>query len=844
MALQLAAGVALPLATGPAGAAVVANEALAPDRRDQLFDRDWRFFLGDGARFAAKDFDDRSWRRVELPHDWSIEDQTPSSPATNALVRTVDTAPLWERISDPPKDIGPFSGGPTTLGAGDRSAGAQNTGYTIGGVGWYRKTFRLPPLTTDAAVELVFDGVYMNAEVWLNGRSLGEHPYGYTPFGFELTPHLDRTGENVVAVRVANLGRNSRWYSGSGIYRHVRVNVTRALRFARWGIAISTPLVSDALATVEVRAKVEALAPGAMFAARVHAPDGKVVAERRTPAEAETRIKLQVPHPRLWSPESPQLYRLECELLADERRVDRMSSAFGIRRVEIDARNGLRINGAPFKLRGGCIHHDNGLLGAVAIDRAEERKIELLKARGFNAIRTAHNPPSPALLDACDRLGMLVMEEPFDCWRVGKNPDDHHLYFDQWWREDVTAMVARDGNHPSVILWGIGNEIPETGKPDGVETGRMLAAELRRLDPTRPITQAINTSNGPDVTDADGRPNQAATQFLDIVGYNYKLEQYEPDHARFPERVLLGTESYPRDVDAIWRLTDASPYLIGDFVWAAMDYLGEAGCGAPVLSGDHLFPTYPFFGCYEGDIDLIGQQKPQSWMRDVVWGLSPLEVGVQRPLPAGSSELTSPWGWRDELQSWTWPGAEGQTLKVRLYTRGDRVELALDGRKLGEKTLIESDMSMAEFEVAYTPGRLTATAFRGGREISRKTIETVGAPAALRLRPDRTRIQAHRNDLAFVVLEVLDEHGRVVADAVEVFEVGLSGPAELAACGNANPRGLASFRQPVAKTWHGRALAIVRPIGGVGPVVVEARAKGLKPATARIQIQAAQAGAP
>ncbi len=829
--LQLTALTAvIPVAPQLAFASPAAAEVIVADRRDQLFDQDWRFFRGDGEHLSEPVFDDGGWRRLDLPHDWSIEDLTPDSAAVNAVSHEADTAPIWQDTKSGPRSIGPFD---ALL-----SAGGASTGYTVGGIGWYRKRFRLPALAANARVEIVFDGAYMNAEVWLNGQRLGARPYGYSPFAFDLTPHLDRSGENVIAIRVTNLGRNSRWYAGSGLYRHVRLNITRALRFRLWSVSVTTPSVSKDAATVQVRAELDGVVPGARLAARIRDASGRIVAEIRAPASAESVTTLRVAQPKLWSPAAPDLYQLECELLDGEGSTDRLTTSFGIRRIEIDAQSGLRINGQPYKLRGGCVHHDNGLLGAAAIDRAEERRVQLLKARGFNAIRTSHNPPSPGFLDACDRLGMLVLEEAFDCWNRAKNPDDYHLNFEGWWREDLAAMVRRDGNHPCVILWSIGNEIPEAAKPEGVATAKMVAGELRRLDPTRPITEAINGSKGPDVTGPGGLPDSAATQFLDLAGYNYAVSSYEPDHTRFPNRVMIGTESFPKEVDANWRLIEQRPYLIGDFVWAAMDYLGEAGSGKSWLTPNQFtyLAEFPWFNAFSGDLDLIGEQKPASLLRDVVWGVSPLEMAVQRPLPEGHEERTSPWGWRDELQSWTWPGAEGRVLNVQVYTRGERVELELNGRKIAEKTLTDADKSTASFPVSYEPGRLVATAFRGGRPIGRRSFETAGPAAALRVRIDRTKIAANRNDLAYATIEIVDGQGRLLPDAVAVVEVALSGPAELAALGNANPRGVASFRQPVAKSWHGRALAILRPTGPAGAAILEVRSMGLKGAVQQVMI--------
>ena len=829
--LQLSASAAIwPFAERAlAATTVVRPEELVADRREQPFDGNWRFLRGDGEGLASSSFDDSAWRSLDLPHDWSIEDLPRSSPKLNTRIRDVDTAPIWQKVKNTPRLIGPFDA--------ELNARGGPTGFTVGGVGWYRKRFTLPLLAPDARAEIVFDGAYMNAQVWLNGVLLGGRPYGYSPFAYDLTPHLNRSGENILAVRVANLGRNSRWYTGSGIYRHVHLNITRALRFECWGLTVTTPTVMSAAATVSIAARIQGPLAGAMMTTRIKDQVGRIVAEALRPVDKEANTTLQLTKPRLWSPESPNLYQVECLLHAGDQQVDRMTAPLGLRRIEIDPASGLRINGKPYKLRGGCIHHDNGLLGAAAIDRAEVRKVELLKERGFNALRTSHNPPSSALLDACDRLGILVMEEAFDVWKRGKNPDDYHLYFDGWWKQDLAAMVRRDANHPCVIIWSVGNEIAERLEPEGVATAKMLADELRRLDPTRPVTQAINGSNGPDVTGPGGKPDQAATQFLDISGYNYKTADYQKDHARFPERMMVGTESFPSELDAVWRLIERSPYVIGDFVWTAMDYLGEAALGRTGLASDTVgHDEYPWFAAYCGDVDLIGQQKPQSLARDVIWGLSTVEITVQRPLPEGKREEPSYWGWKDELQSWTWPGAEGNPLNVKVFTRADRVRLELNGRVVADKALTPETSSMAQLPVPYEPGRLVVTAFLAGRQIGRRVMETVGVAAALRLKVDRPRIAASRNDLAHVTVEVVDATGRLVPDAVHVLRASLTGAIELAAFGNANPRGVASFRQPVAKTWHGRALAIVRPTGRKGTATIKVEAEGLKSARARIAL--------
>jgi beta-galactosidase len=828
--LSAAAGAVSSTIAGAAFAApsLAPSEGLKGDTRAQRFDADWRFHRGDGAGFGEQSYDDAGWRQIDLPHDWSIEDLPGSDPNLNGVIGDADTMPLWQKVTKAPRLAGPFDARLNDNQGLAHSASGGPTAYTVGGIGWYRKHFTLPPLAADSRVELEFDGVYMGAQIWLNGTIVAEHPYGYSPFVADLTPHLDASGLNVLAVRVANVGRNSRWYSGSGIYRHVRMNIVRAARFEQWGLTVTTRIITSLAATVNVVARTVDAPPGSTLTTRIRDETGKVVAQGSGAVDAI--MQLQLARPRLWSPERPALYEVECLLVVGGRTLDRMTAPLGIRRIEIDAENGLRINGKPYKLRGGCIHHDNGLLGAVAIDRSEQRKVELLKARGFNALRASHNPSSPAFLSACDRLGILVIEESFDMWRVSKNPDDYSLYFDGWWKQDLAAMVRRGANHPCIFMWSIGNEIPERGEADGVKTAKMLAEEVRRLDPTRPLTQAVPASAGPDVARSDGKPDQAAFQFLDVAGYNYKLSSYERDHAKFPERVMVGTESFPRDVDKVWALTERLPYLIGDFVWTAMDYLGEAAIGRTGLSGDKPGEAeYPWFGAGCGDIDLTGQQRPQSLCRDVVWGLSPLEIAVQRPLPEDKREVPFLWGWRDELQSWTWPGAEGRKLSLSVFSRADRLKVELNGRVVADQPVEFGKGTITQIDIPYEPGKLIVTAFAQGRQIARRGLETAGDPAAINLIVDRKRITSGRDDLAYVTVEIFDKSGKLVPDAVHVLQAAVSGPVELVALGNANPRGVASFRQPVAKTWHGRALAVLRPTGGSGVATISIESEGLSP---------------
>ena len=858
--LAAQAGEAAQTSTGRSGAVVAAG------RRDQPFDDGWRFFRGDAPGAERPEFNDSSWRMLDLPHDFSVEDLPPRSSDTNG------EGVLWG-TSVLPTRTGPFD---TEL-----SAGGRDTGWFVGGTGWYRKRFSAAAIPAGSQVEIVFDGVYMNSDVWLNGTLLGNHPYGYTAFAYDLTPGLRREGENVLAVRVRNEGRNSRWYSGSGIYRHVRVNTTGSVRVPLWSLSVTTPEVSKDRAAVKVAVQIENRAASAQDVSvriRLLDPNDAVAGSRDVrqslAAGASVGIEETIPvvAPRLWSVGSPQLYRAEVSLLVAGNVADTAATSFGIRTVEVDAERGLRINGEPVKLRGACLHHDNGLLGACAIDRAEERRVELMKAHGFNAIRTAHNPPSSSFLDACDRLGMLVMDEAFDQWERQKNAQDYHLHFADWWQRDVSAMVLRDRNHPSVIMWSIGNEIPERAEPRGVELAKQLTAWIRTLDPTRPMSAGINGVGG----SGGGEKLDAAFQFLDVGGYNYMPNLYKLDHTRHPRRVILGTESFPRAAYPSWRPVEQFPYVIGDFVWTGMDHLGEssignaqlnspgrapgggggtgaprpgvapgaAGAGAPggasaaqgpaapgtfgaMMAGgsSSISLPFPWFNCYCGDIDLIGQPKVQWFHRRVIWGLSTLEMAVQRPVPEGRTEAVSMWGWSDELRSWTWPGSEGKTLKVRVYSSGDQVRLLLNGKEVGIKPVSPETELKAEFDVPYSPGELKAVAMSSGRPIAELSFKTVGKPAKLRLTADRASIRRDRNDLSYVTVEVIDQAGELVPDAVVPVSLSVSGPAELAAAGSANPKDVWSFRRSRPKTFHGRCLAILRSKGLAGAATLRARGR-------------------
>ncbi|WP_346859656.1 glycoside hydrolase family 2 TIM barrel-domain containing protein [uncultured Draconibacterium sp.] len=781
--------------------------------QERLFDYGWSFKLDTISSGPENpDYDVSGWRRVNLPHDWSNEDVA---------------------VQIPDSIVGPFS---------RNSPGGTFDGFTFGGTGWYRKSFVLSKEDEGKKVFIKFDGVYMNSDVWINGHHLGNHPYGYTPFNYELTPFLKSVGEsNVLSVRVKNEGKNSRWYAGSGIYRDVKLVVVNPVHIDLWGLYLTTPQVSEMQATVNLTTTI--VNTGGRdekldLKLKVRDSKGEIVATKVSRFELgvndtiDVTQTLTIEKPLLWSAESPNLYTAEISLIKKEKGVDKVAVSFGIRNIQISAKDGLLVNGKPTLLKGGCIHHDNGPLGAVSIEAAEERKIKLLKESGFNAVRMSHNPPSKILLEVCDRLGMYVIDEAFDAWEKTKFTDDYHLYFENNWNKDLTAMVLRDRNHPSIILWSIGNEIRERASERGLEITQMLKNRVKELDSSRMVTEAVC-----DFWDARRTYNweehtPAIFDILDVGGYNYMDEKYLADHAKYPDRIMLGTESYASKSYEIWQMMQKYPYLVGDFVWTAMDYRGEAGCAnTGFIKGNQkkIFVQWPWFNAFCGDLDFVGHKKPQSYYRDVVWDRSQIEMMVQKlEVPEGMRYYVNNWGWPDELKSWTWPGSEGDTLQVRVYTKSKLVKLELNGKLMAEQAIADNSIT-ALFNVPYQPGTLVAKAYENGKEVSSTILKTVGKPAAIQLIADRTTIKANRNDLAYVSVEIVDTKGNLVpyADDIEI-KYTITGQGEIAGVGNGNPKDVSSFQQPKKKVWHGKGLAIVRPNGPAGKIKLTAKAKGLK----------------
>ncbi len=787
--------------------------------RDRLFNTEWRFIrdsLPEGTEQPG--FDDTGWQMVDLPHDWSM-------------------APLRGTNED---QVGPFS---------KKSPGGTATGFVLGGTGWYRKHFTLDKHDQNKSVILGFDGVYMEATVWVNGKQAGTHTYGYTPFWFDITSLLNPAGtENVIAVKVDNPGRNSRWFSGSGIYRNVHLTLVDPLHVAVWGVYVTTPYVNKDSARIEFEVKTQydpKQLDTVKFRATIIGTDGQIAGTKEghfpvtTNGEIMLHFRINVNRPAFWSPGTPNLYQAEVSLFDDDRMTDRYVQPFGIRTFSVSAATGLLLNGESLELKGGCMHHDNGLLGSAAFDRAEERRVEIMKANGFNAIRTSHNPPSKAFLDACDRLGMVVIDETFDMWERPKNPEDYHRFFRDCWKKDVEAMILRDRNHPCIFFWSIGNEINERGDTSGVRIGKSLISFIRELDTTRAFTNAIC-----EFWDHPGRTWEAtepAFALLSVGGYNYQWQRYETDHKKFPDRIIMGTESVPMDAFDNWNQVLKNSYVIGDFVWTGMDYLGETGIGntrytTPDQQGANVM-TWPWYNAWCGDIDITGHKKPQMYYKDVIWGNSPVEMNVHAPVPEGLVERISYWGWPDEYPSWNWKGNEDKPLQVSVYSSGTSVRLELNGRVIGEKETSEATKMKAVFEVPYEPGELRAVELKDGRELAVKTLKTTGDPAGIRLTSDRNPVKADRIDLSYITIEIVDEFGQVVTDAVIPVTLILSGNGELVGSGNAGPDDMASVGNTLVKTFRGRALAIARPFAKAGTIILKAQSGNLKEGAVEVEVR-------
>jgi beta-galactosidase len=785
----------------------------------------WKFHRGDVAAAETTAFDDAGWRSVDLPHDWSIEGNGPGS----------SPSPHDQATPDGP-----------------------SVGYLRGGIGWYR--LHVPPSAPvdDPGAELVIDGAQQEADVWVNGTHVAFQPHGYIPIRAEIGKLLTPGHDNVIAVRVVNPEANSRWYSGAGLYRQARLRYHGATFIPTWGAQVDTLWISAPRAQLQVRVTVQnddAVGRDIAIQCRLTSPSGQASEHpcgviRLAAGQREVvNTTIELAHAELWQPDAPRQYAAEFSVVENGRTLDTLSTRFGVRTVHVDAERGFLLNGQPLKLRGACLHHDNGILGAAAFPEAELRRVRLMKENGFNAIRTSHNPPSSAFLDACDREGLLVIDEFADSWELPKKQNGYQRYFDRHWEADFSAMLHRDFNHPSVVIWSIGNEIPERFSGAGVQIAKRLVDLVHRVDPRRPTTNAINTIwEDPNLAER-WKGNHGALGVLDVGGYNYTWREYRADHAASPRWVMAGTESYPKEAYEIWREVDALPYVIGDFVWTGMDYIGESGIGHTTYIDAKADPSstgpkdwesspWPCWISWCGDLDITGVKKPQSYYRDVVWGRSPLELAVHEPVPEGKQEKVGAWGWPAERLSWNWPGQEGRPLQVSVYSRAKRVTLALNGRLIGDQTIDPAQGITAHFTVPWTPGTLTATAYDGAQVVATKALRTTGPAAHLRLEPEARALRADREALLFVRIAVVDANGAVVPNATFPLTCAVEGAAELSALGSGDPEAVDSLVDPTTRTFRGQALAILRSTGKPGPVRLTVSSTGLDAATLEVKADA------
>lgn len=753
----------------------------------QLFDSGWQF-TRNGKTIA-----------VDLPHDWDIYE------------------------------------------APDPSSGATGTGggWFQGGVAEYSKTFVLKRLAPHT--ELYFEGVYERADIYVNGNQAGHHDYGYTSFAVDITPYLV-LGRNEVVVNVDNSHQpNCRWYSGSGIYRHVWLEESSDVHFAPHqgpGISVVTLGVADGKAQLRIKATMVnekgGFRDGLVFTARVGDQSEQVNIKFLDQYRRMSSVAfLYIAQPRLWTPEKPEMYTAHLTLAQDDGTVlDEMDVPFGIRTIEYDAKQGFRLNGQSILINGACLHHDDGVLGAMAFDDAEVRKVRLMKEAGFNLIRTSHNPPSPAFLAACDTLGMLVIDEAFDGWRSEKNPHDFHLFFDAQAEQEVHAMVRRDVNHPSIIAWSIGNEVIERKDLRVVTTARRLKAAARSIDTSRPVTEALCA------WDNDWEIYDPHAEVLDIVGYNYMIHKHASDHQRDPQRVMWQTESYPRDAFSNWALVHDHPYIIGDIVWTGLDYLGESGIGRYYYEGERPGEHYvaggqpDWHGAYCGDVDITGWRKPISHYRQILWQTSPsLYMAVREPNGYRGTIKETAWSVWPTWESWTWSGWEGKPIDVEIYTKAPEVKLYLNERLVDTKTVNRDTEFKAVFTLPYQPGILRVEA--GGKTV---TLATAGAPARLRLTADRKVMTPDGQSLAFIVVEVVDKDGNVCPEAAVPCEVAVNGQGTLLAAASADLKDTEPAASSHVTTWKGRAIVVVRSTTKAGKAALAVKPQGLP--TAKLSITA------
>lgn len=785
------------------------------------------------------------------------------------------------------------------------TANAHQTGFYPGGEYTYLKKWNIPESWRDKKVLLEFEGIADTCRIYCNGDLVAENYNPYTSVFVDVTRYLKWGQENELKVEVCSVEQSSRWYSGAGLYRPVYAWVGGQAYIPAQGVHIRTEEASSEMATVEVEFPIcsHTLFSGSIqVVVSLNSSIGNTIAREQMSVtvygEDTQRCyqRLVVEHPELWSDEKPNLYTCKIELYSGEKLLDCFSQPVGLRTIKINARQGLMLNGKEVKLRGTCIHHDNGIIGAAAFPDAEYRRCRQMKEAGFNALRSSHHPIGKAMLDACDRLGMLVLDELSDMWTRTKNQHDYANYFPVFWKQDVKNMVEKDWNHPCVIMYSTGNEIPEAGTPRGAEWNRRINAEIKRLDPTRYTTSGINglmagadrmmeimcqasgmtpeelattqVADGAEQTGADGQSKAGADEVngmatvmegpladaiatspileeiigefadvTDVAGYNYLTALHEEDYRRHPNRVVLGTETFPADIVRLWDIVRRNPHVLGDFTWTGYDYLGEAGCGIfHYDSGENFSAHWPDRLAGIGDIDILGDRKPISYLRQAVFGLGHAPaIGVMRMDKDWKNVGRTPWMWKDNVASWTWCGHEGETASIDVYADADEIELFLNEESLGRKDLAGG--YIATYEVPYCPGKLEAVSYVNGVAVGNTMLQTAGEAVKLLTEIDQTELLSNGENLAFVKVRLADAEGNHNRQERKEITVNVEGNAVLQGFGSADPSCEGSYQSDTWWTCDGAVMAVIRAGKTSGETNVTFTADGCAPVTVNLQIR-------
>ena len=809
------------------GGLLVGSSVFAGTENTISFNDKWLFFNGETSGAEEVCFDDTKWRKLDLPHDWAIE--------------------------------GPF----------DVKYNARCGGLPFHGTGWYRKSFTMSETDKDKVVNIIFDGAMNDSHVWVNGEFIGNRPYGYVSFYYDISKQLKYDGsENVIAVRLTPKDLSSRWYPGAGLYRNVWMSIDDPVHIPTWGTFVTTPTVTKEKAVVEVETEINNYSKQAeeiTVKYQILSPDNNIVAENETVLSIDAGnedvagLWFDVNNPQLWDINTPNLYKLITKVYTDNKLTDKSETTFGIRSIRYDAK-GFYLNGRKVRMNGVCLHHDNGPLGSAVYERADERKLEIMKSMGVNAIRTSHNPPSPEFLNKCDELGLLVLDEMFDSWKKPKTENDYGIFFEEWSDRDMASIIRRDRNHPSIVMWSIGNEILEQhDNNNGYKIAKRLADICRTEDPSRPSTIGFNYYPAP-------YNNNMAAQ-LDIVGLNYKPVHYSTMRAKYPDMIIYGSETssctssrgvyhlpiekyqthpslqvtsydligppwaYPPDVE--FHNLEKNPDVLGEFIWTGFDYLGEPTPygGKDNSTNGYWNAHWPARSSYFGAVDLVGLPKDRFYLYQSQWTTKPMI---------------------HMLPHWNWEGMEGENIPVYVYTNCDEAELFLNGKSLGTRvkgkdlTPIKIKFSQCQdsifnspyrlsWNVPYKAGKLEVVGYKDGKAILHKEMNTASKPAKISISPDRTVISADGKDLSYVTIRIEDKEGNLCPNADNLVNFKIQGDGELIAVGNGNAATTESFRDPFRKAFSGMCMAIIKSNKDKpGKITITTSSKGLKSAQSTI----------